>query len=59
MSYSIYDLDEGLRKIAEGQKCTKNMFDLMQKLGFAVEWDDEEGVRAEIALYLQRLVFKK
>lgn len=34
---NIYDLDENIKKIAEGQRYTKDMFDLMQKLGFAVE----------------------
>ena len=52
-----YEMDEGIRKISEGQKCTKSMFELMAKLGFDVKCKDKEAVRLEIALYLQRLVY--
>ena len=52
-----YEIDKAFKKISEGQKCTKDMFDLLAKLGFAVKWDNEEAVRLEIALYLHRLVY--
>jgi len=56
---SEYDLDYCIERISGGQSCTLSLFKLMDKLGFSIKWERGCSERAQIVLYIEKLIYEE
>ncbi|MCK5610571.1 hypothetical protein KAR91_52345 [Candidatus Pacearchaeota archaeon] len=55
---SVYELDEIIRRLSEGQKYSRSLFRLMDKLKFTVKKVRIEADAAVVLEYVEKLVYE-